>query len=79
MLAKLPPIRMMVGEKDPLYDDTWRFLERLVNLKKDVHLRVYKYLPHAFMSYDVTRGYKVIIKESVELLLDLFARAGKNS
>lgn len=70
---------MMIGEKDPLYDDTWRFLERLVNLKNDVQLIVFKFLPHAFLSYDTTVGYKVIIQKTIEVLEELFAKAENNS
>jgi len=29
LLKKMPPIRMIVGSKDPLHDDSWRFLSRL--------------------------------------------------
>jgi len=29
LLEKLPPVRLVVGSKDPLHDDSWRFLARL--------------------------------------------------
>ena len=29
LLEKLPPVRMVVGSKDPLHDDSFRFLARL--------------------------------------------------
>lgn len=29
LLEKLPPIRIVVGSKDPLYDDNWRFVHKL--------------------------------------------------
>jgi len=28
-LERLPPIRMIVGSKDPLHDDSWRFLAKM--------------------------------------------------
>ncbi len=67
----------MVGENDPLLDDSWRLLEKLVLLKQDIKMNVYKFLPHAFLSYDTNSGYKIIIKDSVELMRELFDKAGK--
>jgi len=28
-LVKLPPIRILTGSNDPVYDDSWRFMDRL--------------------------------------------------
>lgn len=75
---KLPPIRIMVGENDPLLDDSWRLLERLVLLKKDIKMKVFKFLPHAFLSYDTNSGYKIIIEDCVELFRELFAKADQS-
>ncbi|EGR32534.1 hypothetical protein IMG5_079040, partial [Ichthyophthirius multifiliis] len=32
LLKQFPPVRIMVGSKDPLHDDCWRFLKRLMFL-----------------------------------------------
>ena len=32
LISKLPPIRIMIGTKDPLYDENMRFLSRLMYL-----------------------------------------------
>lgn len=29
LLRKFPPIRMMVGDADPLHDECWRFTDKL--------------------------------------------------
>lgn len=68
-------MRVIIGEKDPLHDDSWRFLERMVLLKKDIKKIVYHHLPHAFMSYEHTVGYKIIIEDCVEFIRELLAKA----
>lgn len=65
----------MIGEKDPLGDDCWRFLEKLVRLKKDVKMYVYRHLPHAFLSYDHIAGFDMIIGDSIAMIKELFALA----
>ena len=67
----------MVGENDPLLDDSWRLLEKLVLLKHDIKMHVFKFLPHAFLSYDTNSGYKIIIEAAVEMMRELLAKAGK--
>lgn len=44
---------MQVGTFDPLHDDCFRLLERMVGLNKDVKMTVYNNLPHGFLNLDV--------------------------
>ena len=52
-LLRFPPLRFMVGNCDPLGDDSWRLVERLYNLGKDVHMTEYDGLPHGFLGFDL--------------------------
>jgi len=74
LLEKLPPIRMMVGDTDPLHDECWRFTDKLRKLNKDVHLTVYKDMCHGFLGYDVPMGMpesKICIEDSVTMISEL--------
>lgn len=74
ILAKLPPIRIMVGDNDPLHDDCWRFTDRLRKLGKDVALSVYKDMCHGFLGYDIPMGMsesKVCISDAADLIAEL--------
>jgi len=50
LLKLLPPVRIIVGSKDPLYDDSWRMLARLKKLDKDVKMVVHEHIPHGFLN-----------------------------
>ena len=67
----MPPIRIMVGEKDPLHDDCIRLLERLAILGKDVKLWQYKGLPHGFLCYDQLSCHKRCVDDGIALLREL--------
>lgn len=71
----MPRVRLMIGEKDPLNDDCWRFLEKMARLNKDIKMYVYRHLPHAFLSYDHVVGYDIIIGDSIAMIKELFALA----
>lgn len=77
LLEKLPPIRMMVGEKDPLHDDCWRLVDRLKKLNKDIKMTVYKDLSHGFLGYDMPGGIrmaKVCIQEAADMIKELLEK-----
>mmetsp|Transcript_12581 Transcript_12581/g.10793 ORF Transcript_12581/g.10793 Transcript_12581/m.10793 type:complete len:149 (+) Transcript_12581:1487-1933(+) len=74
-LKKLPPVRMIVGDMDPLHDDCWRFADKLRKLNKNVNLIVYKGIPHGFLGYDVPLGMSEVkgaIDESGQIIKELF-------
>jgi len=58
MLEKFPPVRMLVGSADPLHDDCWRFLERLVNCGVDAKMKVYEAAMHACLNLCFKGGIK---------------------
>jgi len=55
-LNLLPPIKMMVGDTDPLHDDCWRFLHRLIKIGKHPELSVFKDLMHGCLNFDMIMG-----------------------
>jgi hormone-sensitive lipase len=44
---------MMVGTHDPLYDDCWRFTEKLLDAGVDINMKVYERMMHGFLNFDV--------------------------
>lgn len=52
ILSKFPPVRMVVGTEDPLHDDCYRLLNRLIGLSINSKMTVYKHVPHGFMNFD---------------------------
>ena len=59
ILKYMPPIRIFGATCDVLRDDTFSFMEKLINLNKDVFFYEFKYLPHGFLNYD----FKIIFPE----------------
>ena len=59
ILKYMPPIRIIGATCDVLRDDTFYFMEKLINLNKDVFFYEFKYLPHGFLNYD----FKIIFPE----------------
>ncbi len=59
----------MVGDQDPLFDDSLRLCQRMVEARIDVNCRVYKNMSHAFLSLEkvVARGEEAIV-DSIVLL-----------
>jgi hormone-sensitive lipase len=52
LLELLPPVRILVGSMDPLRDDSFQFLKKMVDLKKDIKLTELKYFTHGFLNFD---------------------------
>ena len=52
VLINLPPVRILVGSSDPLRDDCFLFLNKLIQLNVDVQLIEMKFFPHGFLNYD---------------------------
>ncbi|CAD8072658.1 unnamed protein product [Paramecium sonneborni] len=66
ILKCFPKIRIVVGTYDPLHDESFRLLLRLVKLKKDVKLIEYQSMPHGFLSFDIING----MKEATQTVID---------
>ena len=58
MLQRFPPVRIVIGTKDPLHDDCWRLTERLHSLHCDVHMTVFEGLVHGGMNFYLRNGLK---------------------
>ena len=58
ILSQLPPVRIFVGDKDPLHDECWRLMDRLRKLEKNVKLTVYKGLHHGYLNMATPVGMK---------------------
>jgi len=52
VLKLLPPVRIFGGSCDPLRDDTFYLMEKLLKLNKDIYFYEFKYFPHGYLSYD---------------------------
>ncbi|CAK79677.1 unnamed protein product (macronuclear) [Paramecium tetraurelia] len=66
ILRQFPKTRIAVGTYDPLHDESFRLLQKLVQLKKDVKLIEYQSMPHGFLSFDIING----MKEAKQTVID---------
>ncbi|CAD8072851.1 unnamed protein product [Paramecium primaurelia] len=66
IMRQFPKTRIVVGTQDPLHDESFRFLQKLVLLKKDVKLIEYQSMPHGFLSFDIING----MKEAKQTVID---------
>jgi len=64
-LKKFPPIRIMSAGMDPLRDESYKLMYRLIKLKKDARMIEYRMLPHGFWSF-----YSVHNLKEFEISLD---------
>jgi acetyl esterase/lipase len=55
VLGEFPTTRILVGDQDPLADESVRLAYRLNCLKRNVKIKVYKGLGHGFLSFDSPR------------------------
>lgn len=70
---EFPPVRIVSGGRDPLSDDSLKFLQKMIQLKKDIRMKTYNGLPHGFMNYDYIGGLspaKIAIQDSCRLLTE---------
>lgn len=77
LLKGLPTVRIMAGEKDPLHDECWRLLKRLVDLKHDVHLFEYRDLCHGFLNFDNMFGIKetrTCVNDAIALMQSMLCK-----
>ena len=59
ILKYMPPIRIFGCSCDVLRDDSFYFMEKLINLNRDVFFYEFKYLTHGFLNCD----FKIIFPE----------------
>lgn len=53
---EFPPVKIFSAEKDPLSDDSVKFLQKMIRLKKEIDMKTYIGLPHGYMNYDYVGG-----------------------
>ena len=71
--------RIIVGELDPLLDDSVRLCDRMTESGVDVRLKIYKELGHGCMSVEtvVKEGEKVIV-DSISFLHEILRKNDKS-
>lgn len=78
-LARFPPTRLVSGTKDPLHDDSIRFIEKLLDAGVDVKATEYEGLMHGFLSYDMKlmglEACRVAVNDAGQLLAELLTLA----
>lgn len=58
ILREFPPVRILVGTKDPLMDHTHRLTNRLLKNDVDVKISLYEGMSHGFLSFYMLGGMK---------------------
>ena len=58
MFTRFPPVRMLVGNIDPLFDDCMLMTEKLLRNDVDVKTTVYKNAYHGLLSFAMVGGAK---------------------
>jgi len=71
-LVKLPPIRILTGSNDPVYDDSWRFMDRLRKVEHDAHIVVHEGIFHGFLKSDDLKNFPKLIEDGCKLIKELF-------
>ncbi|EGR30114.1 hypothetical protein IMG5_141700 [Ichthyophthirius multifiliis] len=74
VLQKFPRCRFSIGLNDPLTDETFRFLERLIKNGVDAKIIAYKNMPHGYLNYDNIGGMKcasICVQDVCDLIKEL--------
>lgn len=56
VLKRFPPTRIMTAGNDPLRDEQYRFVLKLINSGVDIKCIEYLHFPHGFLSFDLPVG-----------------------
>ena len=52
MIEKYPPVRLLMAGNDPLRDESYKFMLKLLKKKVDAKFIEYQMFPHAFLNFD---------------------------
>jgi hormone-sensitive lipase len=74
LLAKMPPVRIIAGSKDPLYDDNWRLIQKMKKLKKDVSIIVHEHMPHAYLCNPDLKNFDHYMEEACDAIRELVSK-----
>lgn len=67
-----PKTIVVIGKKDPLYDDSLRLCERMASSNVNFHCEIYRNLSHGFLSVDqLVPQSKQAIEDSIGFIRDL--------
>jgi acetyl esterase/lipase len=72
LLSEYPPTKLQMSGNDPLRDDQYKFMLRLLKLGRQVHIKEYKYFPHGFLNFDLPMVGITDSKECVNTAVDWF-------
>ena len=75
LLSKFPPVRIIVGSKDPLHDDCWRLTESLQQAGANVKLVVFEGFTHGALNFalkSVMEEGERLVAQSSRFLVELF-------
>lgn len=67
-----------MAEEDPLLDDGYRFVERLIHNGNDVQVKEYCHHSHGFLNFDIPGGVKatrIPVEHGIEYFFELFQKA----
>jgi hormone-sensitive lipase len=73
-LKKFPPIRILAAGMDPLRDESYKLMYRLIKLKKNARMIEYRMLPHGFWSFyslHSLKEFKVPLDSAVKAITEL--------
>ncbi|CAD8068713.1 unnamed protein product [Paramecium primaurelia] len=77
IISKFPPVRILVGSKDPLIDHSHRLAHTLIKNKRNVKIIVYEGMSHGFLSFYMLGGMKEsskCIEDSIIFLKELISQ-----
>jgi len=69
----LPPCRIIAGTDDPLHDDAWRFLMRLIKNNVKCKLHLFPDMPHGFVSMGRMENYQLVVSNTIGIMRDLMS------
>ena len=75
-LLQFPPTRVLIAGRDPLRDESMRFLDRMIRLKKDIRYIEYRQSPHGFWTFGsshMLHKAKETVKKGAEILNTLLS------
>lgn len=73
-MSKFPPVRILIGSKDPLIDHSHRLALSLLKNNRDVKMTVYEGMSHGFLSFYMVGGMREAgkcIEDSIGYLREL--------
>ena len=81
VLKKFPPTHILTAGNDPLRDEQYKFVLKLINSGVDIKCKEYLCFPHGFLSFDLPIGgideCSVCIKDSIGIFKEFINKDKK--